>query len=146
MNYLIFSIDNQQFAIDLSQVERVIWAVAVTPVDGFSSNVLGVINVQSEIIPTVNLRKTFNIRDKEIDLSDQFIICQLEQSKMALWVDRVIEIADYNAEQCTSTEGLPLEDSNISSIIKKQDRLILVYNWGEFVDHVKPFKELQVKV
>ena len=71
---VVFSLDDQQYALLLPVVERVINAVAVTPLPEAPDIVLGVINIYGEIIPVMNIRKRFGLPEREIDIKDQLII------------------------------------------------------------------------
>ncbi|MFQ5632726.1 MAG: chemotaxis protein CheW, partial [bacterium] len=60
-NHLVFTIDDQQFGLPMSQVERIIRAVEVRPVPEAPDYINGVINMQGRVIPVVNLRKRFRL-------------------------------------------------------------------------------------
>ncbi len=133
MNYLIFSVDSQQFGISLDYVKRVIWAVSVTPVNDTSINLQGMINVHNEVVPVLNIRRSLGLNEKSIDLSDQFMICEFPETKAALWVDRVIEINALEAEECTHNDDLSINDSRITSVLRKEAKLITVYDWESII-------------
>jgi purine-binding chemotaxis protein CheW len=83
----VFSLDAQPFALPLAVVERVVRAVAVTPLPRMPQIILGVINLQGRIIPVINLRKLFGLEaadaPPELELSDYLIIVQGGQRTMA---------------------------------------------------------------
>ena len=71
---VVFFLNEQKYALYLPAVERVVSAIEVTPLPQAPDNVLGIINVMGKVIPVVNIRKRFGLPEREIDLSDQFII------------------------------------------------------------------------
>lgn len=133
MNYLIFSVDKQQFGVSLEHVKRVIWAVSVTSINETLTNLLGMINVHNEVIPVLNIRNSLGLKEKHIDLSDQYIICEFPKVKAALWVDRVLEINTLEHEECTHKQDLAINDPRISSVLKKDGQLITVYDWEAII-------------
>lgn len=128
MNYLIFSVENRHYAIELAKVERVIWAVATTAVEGLPKEIVGMINLQGEIIPVLSFRGCLQITDKEIDIIDQFIIFRCGEEKGALWVDSVVEIASSSPCDSKSMKEISQGKGCFSAIIQRGDRLIPVYN------------------
>ncbi|MEC7838489.1 MAG: chemotaxis protein CheW [Chlamydiota bacterium] len=129
MHYLTFTIDNQYHALPLTNIERVIWALAVTPVNESNDKLLGVINLHNEVIPAVNLRKIFHYNDKELEINDQFIITSFENYKVALWVDHVTEIMNISLDKSTLAKDLCFVNNYVSSIFKSNERVIILNDW-----------------
>src|SRR5687767_1730159 len=71
---VIFILDDQRYALPLSAVERVVRAVEVTPVPQGPKGIVGVINVEGEVVPVVNTRRKFGLPERGIETSDQFVI------------------------------------------------------------------------
>ncbi|MBI4530070.1 MAG: chemotaxis protein CheW, partial [Candidatus Latescibacteria bacterium] len=73
---VVFTLDEQRYALHLSAVERVVCSVEVTPLPKAPEVVLGVINVQGQVLPVVNIRKRFQLPERGITLTDHFIVAQ----------------------------------------------------------------------
>lgn len=86
---LVFHIEGQNFGLDLLYVERVIRAVEMHSYPKNNPFFLGLLYLYEEWIPVVNMRAILELREREIELKDQLIICHHEQQKIALWVDQV---------------------------------------------------------
>ncbi|WP_068467388.1 chemotaxis protein CheW [Candidatus Protochlamydia phocaeensis] len=128
MHALIFLIDKQQFAFDLAWIERVIRIVEITPKPHAPSSLLGMINLQGQIIPVFNLRALMGLPQKDIDLNDQLIICQVENRKIALWIDAVKQVISYSHDQLSpANEIFPNEEAR-NWIIKNEDQITLLYD------------------
>jgi len=54
-NIVLFSLDEPRYALYLSAVERVIHSVEITPLPKAPDKVLGVINIQGEVIPVIDI-------------------------------------------------------------------------------------------
>ncbi len=59
--YIVFTLDEQRYALHLSAVERVICVVEITPLPKAPEIVLGIINVGGQIIPVIDMRKRFRL-------------------------------------------------------------------------------------
>ena len=81
---VVFLLNEQRYALYLPVVERVVSAVEVTPLPKAPDIVLGVINMQGKVIPVVNIRRRFGLPERQIDLSDQFIIANTTKRPVVL--------------------------------------------------------------
>ena len=81
---VVFTLDDQKYALYLPVVVRVVSAVEVTPLPKAPDIVLGVINIQGKVIPVANIRKRFGLPERQIELSDQFIIANTSKSTVVL--------------------------------------------------------------
>src|SRR5208283_3717390 len=95
---LIFSLAGLRCALDITEVERVIRAVEITPVPKAPDIVLGVINIRGKVIPALNIRKRFGLPDRAISLSDSFIIADTSRRPIAFIVDGVSGVVEYSKE------------------------------------------------
>ncbi len=84
MEIICFSLDSQRFGLRLAAVDRVVHAVQVTPLPQAPHTVLGVINLQGQIIPVMNLRQRFDLPGRDIELTDQFIVAHRRSNRGAL--------------------------------------------------------------
>jgi len=71
---IIFSLDEPRYALPLSLVERVVRIVEITPLPKAPDIVMGVINMHGQILPVINVRRRFNLPEREIRLEDQLIM------------------------------------------------------------------------
>jgi len=118
---VLFSLDDQRYALDLGRVQRVVRVVAVTPLPKAPPIVLGLVDCGGEVIPVVNLRKRFNHPPRDARLSDQLIIATTGRRTVALLVDSVHGVA---AAMGTLLPGLCL----IAGAVKRPDGLILIHD------------------
>ncbi|MGH9857936.1 MAG: chemotaxis protein CheW, partial [Acidobacteriota bacterium] len=93
---VVFLLNEQRYALKLSVVGRIVRAVEVTGLPKAPEIVLGVIRIEGRIIPVMNMRKRLHLPEKEIDLSDQFLIAQTARRIVALEVDAVLGVVDYD--------------------------------------------------
>lgn len=105
---VVFTLDDQQFALKLSSVQRIVRAVEVTHVPEAPDAVMGVINVEGKIIPVVNSRRRLGLPERDLGLNDLFIIVQEGGVSLALVADEVKPVMELpESEFVTSSEVLP---------------------------------------
>jgi len=88
-NIILFNLDDQKYAIDIKNVERIIQSVQLVGLPDSPKTILGVAHVQGKVIPVINIRRKFHLKERGIDLNDHFIIVSHKGQKFILPVERV---------------------------------------------------------
>ncbi len=130
---VVFFLDDKQYALYLSVVERVVSAVEITLLPKAPDIVLGVINFQGKVIPVVNIRRRFGLPEREIDLSDQFIIAKTSRRTVALVVDTVDEVIEPASIKVIDSEKITSGIEYIDGVVKLEDGLILIFDLDKFL-------------
>ncbi len=130
---LVFSLEDQQYALHLHVVERAVRAVEATPLPKAPDIVLGVVNVQGQVIPVLNIRRRFRLPDKEIDLADQLIIARTSRRAVTLLVDTVTEVIERPEKQITAAEKIVPGMEYVEGVIKLEDGMILIHDLDKFL-------------
>lgn len=131
---VVFHLDERRYALPLGCVDRVVRAVEVTPLPQAPDQILGVINVHGRVIPVINLRTQFNLPERELDLSDQFIIANAARRRVALWVDNVDGVLDSATQEVVAAEEIVPGLNSVEGIAKDRDELILLHNLEKLCD------------
>jgi purine-binding chemotaxis protein CheW len=131
-NILIFILDEQRYALSLSVVERVIRAVEVTPWPETDVLIQGMINVQGQVIPVVNLRHRLNLPEREIALSDRFIIVQTAKQRVVLVVDEVSDVLTQASAGLLAVEP-NLPQIAYEGIVKFEDGITPILNLDQLL-------------
>lgn len=133
-NQLIaFTLDDQRFALSISSVNRIIRVVGITPLPKGPDIVIGIINMQGNIIPVVNIRKRFCLPDREIILSDQIIITHTSKRTMGIVVNSVIGLIESAEEKIISSGAIVPGIEYVEGVIKLEDGLILIHDIDRFL-------------
>lgn len=105
--YVGFNLDGKSYALHISTVERIVRAVEITPLPKIPDIILGIINNKGQIIPVINIRKHFHLREREVALSDQFIIANTPNLTIAFVVDAVNDVIEYiEGDQCFADDTI----------------------------------------
>ena len=93
-NYLkpvIFKLGSESYGIDINLVSSIEKQVSVVSVPNTLEYIKGIIKLRNEIIPVINLKKRFNMKDADIS-GENAIIVKLPNITIAIEVDAVEEI------------------------------------------------------
>jgi len=139
---VVFNLDNQKYALHLSTVETVIQVVEFTSLPKAPKIVNGIVNFHGKIIPVFNIRKRFNLPDKETTLNDQLIIAHTSKRMAALIVDSVSEVISKPTEEIINAAKILPEIKYVEGILKLKDGIILIHNLDKFLS-LEEDKELE---
>ena len=130
---VVFTLDEQLYALPLYTVLRVIHAMEIRHLPEAPEIISGIINVQGRIIPVVDIRKRFVLRAKEIDPDDRMIIADTGKRQVALLADTVTGIRDLAPGQLAiAGEALPFA-GHLRGVAKIDDGLVLIYDLEQFL-------------
>lgn len=130
---VIFRLDDRRYALPLSVVERVIRAVEITPLPKAPEIVLGVINLRGRIIPVVNLRRRFRLPERDLRLSDHFIIALTSRRVIALVVDAVTAVMECPGEAVTPAGDVLPHLEYVAGVVALADGLVLIHDLDQFL-------------
>lgn len=102
-------------------------AVAITPVPQLPPIIMGVVDVQGRIIPVINLRLKLGMPQREIALSDQLVIIQLEKRSVAFIVDQVADIINSSLYSLVAANDIYPEIKHLEGGLKVEDGLIFIH-------------------
>lgn len=131
--FVVFSIEGLKYALSLSAVERVVRAVEVTPLPKAPDIVIGAINVGGRITPVVNIRKRFQLPEREIALSDQIIIANIKDGTIALVVDSVSGVIERSEEEVVKAEKIVTGMDYVNGVVKFEDDMVLIHDIEKFL-------------
>jgi len=130
---VVFTLDEQFYALKLAAVERVVRAMEVTRLPDAPTVILGILNVQGQIIPVVNLRRRFRLPEREIDLGDQIIIAHTKTRTVALVVDAVTQVSAIAEQDMVTGEEIAPGLVYVQGVAKLADDLILIHDLDLFL-------------
>jgi purine-binding chemotaxis protein CheW len=125
-HFVVFTLDNQKFALPLASVEKIARAVAVRPLPKTSDMVLGVINIQGRIIPVLDLRIRFGIPPRPISVTDHLIIARTTTRTLALLVDTVLDILESDRQHITDQSAILDHMQYVEGVLRIEDGMVLI--------------------
>lgn len=130
---LAFTLDGRRYALGLSAVERIVRMVEVTRVPGMPEIVMGVIDWQGKIIPVLNVRKRFALREREPDWNDHLIIARTSTRTVSLAVDSVTGVIARRSEEITPPETIAPGIGYVTGVTKLEGDILFVHDLDRFL-------------
>ena len=132
-HYVAFTLDEQSYCLDLSGVARVVHAADIAALPRAPQIVMGILNLNGEIIPVVNIRKRFRLPEKEIALSDELIIARTAKRTVAILAESVTRVIESQAERIVAPEEVLPNTDYVAGIIKLPDGMVLIHDLDTFL-------------
>ena len=143
LKLIIFQLDNQQFALPITVVEKVIEIVDIRLLPNSPKYIFGIINMHGEIISVINLRSLFGLKEKEIELSDQLLIVTTSVFKHAIWVDATDKIIEIDKSKIVHSEEIKYGGKYVQGVVKLENGLVLINDVEKFLSSDE-LKELEL--
>jgi purine-binding chemotaxis protein CheW len=135
--YLTFYLDEELFGLNIHLVREVLEYTSITKVPMTADFMRGVINVRGHVVPVVDLRRKFGLKEMEQTVNTCIIIVELEvegeSSTMGALVDGVQEVLNIQQEQIEASPrlGSKINTRFIQGIAKLEDRFIIMLDIQE---------------
>ena len=123
--YLTFQVGDEEYGIEILKVREIIGMLPITPVPGSPSEMKGVVNLRGKVIPVIGMRSRFGMAQAEAHPHNVIIVVEGAQSQIGLAVDRVKEVAVFDAKDTEPPPnyGLNIDTSFVSAIGKSNGRI-----------------------
>ena len=139
-----FQIEKQQFAIPVEYVERIIQMVELIEIPDAPSFFSGLLNLYGELIPVVNLRVLFRLKEREIELSDQLIVLNAKTIKMALHIDATLDVMNVDQNQLAGNTEITFNNAFIKGIAKTENDILVIHHPEEFLQKEHLLKMMEI--
>lgn len=130
---IVFTLDDRRYALSLPAVDRVVRMVAITPLPKAPGIILGVVNIQGQVIPVINMRRRFHLAEREIALTDQLVVAHTVRRPVALVADAVLDVIACPAQEPIAAEHIVPGMEYVEGVIKLEDGLILIHDLDKFL-------------
>ncbi|MFA9381047.1 MAG: chemotaxis protein CheW [Acetanaerobacterium sp.] len=128
--YLTFLLDDQSFAVPISDVVQIIGIQPITPIPELPDYAKGIINLRGSILPVIDLNLRFGREETQYSERTCIIVINIFSVYMGFIVDAVDEVTDIPAQDIKPPPKVSREESSnyISGIGKRDIRVTLVLN------------------
>lgn len=144
--YLTFKLDDEVFALDISQVREVLDFTIVTKVPRTPDFMSGVINLRGSVVPVVDMRLKFGMSKTRKTVNTCIIIVEIsidcEKIVLGALADSVQEVIELEPGQIEPPPriGTRLNTDFIKGMGKRDDQFIIILD----IDKVFSIEELAV--
>lgn len=127
MQLVVFTLQEQHYALPLAAVERVVRAAATTPLPGAPPVVLGVLDIAGEVLPVLSLRRRFGLPARaEPAVSDHFVIAHTGRRPVVLVVDELVGVVERSDLAFTAASRIAPGMRQIAAAATLEGRLVLI--------------------
>lgn len=138
--WVIFSIDEQRYGVPCLLVKRITRIVEITAIPNMPTGVLGLINVQGQIILVIDIRQRLGLPTSAYKLEDALVIVESRKQTIGFIVNEVNYIENFessfvqvenlikgveSADRVVKDRGGMIYILNIEKLLNKQDENIL---------------------
>jgi len=126
--YVLFKLDNHEFAIDINKVRTIERVTSITRVPGALDFVKGVINLRGEVIPVVDIRKRLELQQKEMDDETRIIIVKVEDLEIGMVVDEAYEVVTIEEEDIDKNiyNSKEIDEKLVKGVGRIADRIVVI--------------------
>ena len=137
-----FKIANEEFGIDILNVQEINRMVPITRVPNSPVFVEGIINLRGRVLPVIDLRAKLGLPKKEYDKDTRIVVANIEGKTVGFLVDAVSEVLRIPK---SITEAPPeiitgINSEYITAVGKLDDRLLILLDLNKLL--VEEEKEL----
>ena len=139
---VVFSINNEEFGVDVSQVNIIERRMDIFKVPNTPEFVEGLVNLRGKVYTVFNMRKRFGLPAKDFDDNTKIIMVNTGSAIVGLIVDGVNEIIKVEDQDIEAAPAV-LEDMKrkfLNSIAKVDNRIIMLLNLETILTMEEPVK------
>jgi len=134
MDVVTFFIDQEEFAVDIRQVEEVMQMQEIFPIPDTEDCVAGVIVLRKNVIPVVHVRVKLGIEIAEFSRRTRIIVAKiLSGSYLGFIVDQTGDMYKIAPESVERVDGVLRDNSYLLGIIKQADKVVRLIDLEELI-------------
>lgn len=132
---LIFSINGENYAADIMEVERILGYEEPTKLPDSPIFVEGVITYEGKILPVISLSKRFKLAEEEKKDDAKIIVAKQQENKLGIVVNVVSEVRDIDVKNIETPPEIAAGISKryIKGLIKIDGKIIIFLNLGSIL-------------
>ncbi len=122
-----FRLGDEEYGVDILKVHEIDRMMDITEVPNAPSSIEGVINLRGKVIPVINLRKKFNLPEKEADGRTKIVVVDIGTAA-GMIVDSVSEVLRISSDIIEPPPPMTASVSSeyIRGVGKLKDRLLIL--------------------
>jgi purine-binding chemotaxis protein CheW len=125
---LTFRLDRGRHALALDAVERAIRAAAVTPVPGMPEPMLGILDLEGELVPVLSVRRRLGLAELALSPDHHFVLAWMGSRRVLLAVDAVESVLERSWVRPPGDLGY----RGLRGIAQLDDGLVLIHDLEAF--------------
>lgn len=128
--YILFKAGQEEYAAHILNINEVIRmkGINITGVPNTPSYVIGIINLRGEVVPIIDLRTRFNIKESATQEDNRILITNLNDRIVGILVDCVTEVSMIDSQDISEPpeEISDINNQYIMGVTQIKDRLVII--------------------
>lgn len=133
LRILPFRLDEQLYGLHLRHVQRVIRAVAITPLPQAPEIIRGVVTVHGRVIPVVDIRKRFELPERMLQARDPMILAETARRPVVIPVDSIRGVVEIEKEAVTEADQAAPGVTHVREIAAVSDGMLFIHDLDRFL-------------
>jgi purine-binding chemotaxis protein CheW len=131
--FVVFRLDEQRYAMSLAAVARVVPAMEITVLPNAPPLVLGIIDIEGQVLPVFNLRRRLQLLERALRPADQLVIARTSRQTVALIVDEAQMVLAVSPVEIAAVREIAPKVEPVVGVIKLPDGLVLIHDLEKFL-------------
>lgn len=126
--YVIFKLGNEHYGMDIMHVKEITENKETTKIPNSPDFIDGVINLRGRIVPVINLKKRFGLKNTEIKENSRIIIVTMGEKLVGFIIDDASQVMSIKDEEIESPPEIiaSVDKKYIVGIGKTQEKMIIL--------------------
>lgn len=135
--YVTFYLENEEYGLPILAVREIIGMVLITPVPQTPSYVRGVINLRGTVIPVIDLRMRFGMKQADSSRENCIIVVRAHGNDTGIVVDRMSEVVNIDSDDIQNPPAMSGDQGTdfILGIGRSTERVKLLLDIDQVVSH-----------
>ncbi|OJF75717.1 MAG: chemotaxis protein CheW [Treponema sp. CETP13] len=129
-----FQLGKELYGVDIMDVKEIVKIQNIRSIPNAPYYVEGIFNLRGEIIPVISLHKRFRIEkmenqsDEDAELNGGFIILNIDNIKISIYIDRIARVVTVNKAEIQAPPQMisGIGSEYIHGVINKDDTYLVV--------------------
>lgn len=130
LQIITFSVHDEEFGLNILQVEEIIRLPHITKLYNKSKYFKGIIDIREEVIPILDLREKFGLKAREYSGTTRAVIVEVSEKKIGIVVDTVSQVIRISKDAISPAPKLGdgIDANYLDGVVRYDERLIIMLN------------------
>ncbi len=135
VQYITFLVETEEYGVEALRVQGIIRYQSPVKVPNAPDPIQGVINFRGEVIPILDLRKTFGLSPLRIDEFTVIVIVEFEGKIFGIIADRILDMVDIPVSRINpaAASNSTASQNYLQAMVKIDGRLILILDLNKII-------------
>lgn len=134
---VIFKLGMEEYGIKIDNVQEINRMTSITKIPRAPHHIEGIVNLRGNVIPALDLRKLFNLGEKQVTDSTRIIIVDVNEKRTGIIVDSVTEVINLEKRLIEPTPDIlssGIDSDYIEGVAKLNKRMIMILDLCKILD------------